>query len=163
MIYVIGKTLENIKAAGKNFKWVKIKFCPVCGSVRVWGHGFVGRYFDQPVKIMMKRARCNDCKTVFTFCPIDYFSRFQKPVDIIFLCILHKLFNYTWSNEIPRQNQQYWYTGFKMQSNRILKLAALLEILIFFYLHHRPFCTNSSKYHEEPSVFEAPHHSFAFT
>jgi hypothetical protein len=62
--------LEKLQALGKQFHWKKPECCPECGSIRLWGHGFVLRQFVGFAQgLWMKRYRCPDCHAVHTCRP----------------------------------------------------------------------------------------------
>ena len=57
--------LEKIQGLGKQFPWKNPKNCPCCSASRLWGHGYVLRYFvGVALGLWMKRWRCPDCGAV---------------------------------------------------------------------------------------------------
>jgi putative transposase len=59
MIISVCVNLNEIFSQGRKFKWVKPCNCPRCGSVRLWGHGFVLAYFDGFTHgLLLRRFRC---------------------------------------------------------------------------------------------------------
>jgi hypothetical protein len=102
---------------GKLFPWPRPKRCPPCGSARIWGHGYVLRYFDGYDRaVAMKRWRCPDCGAVHTCRPADYWRQFLGSIDTIIESLSTKLSGGHWRCDLSRQRQQYWLRGFKVQS-----------------------------------------------
>ena len=111
--------VKDIFKQGKNYPWSKPEKCPSCKSHRLWGHGYVGRYFEgfnEP--LWLKRYRCPDCFAVHTCKPNGFFPGFRYSVKIIIHCILNKLNYGRWFVSTPRQNQQYWFRGLIFQASR---------------------------------------------
>jgi len=101
--------LQKIQELGKKYPWKKPKKCPSCNSIRLWGHGYVIRYFYKyTFGIWMKRWRCPDCGAVHAAKPCEYPPGFQYPAKIMKRTLLTKLGGEPFPGEIPRQNQQYW-------------------------------------------------------
>ncbi len=72
-ILICRMDLEIIQAFGKHFKWKNPGICPNCIGARLWGHGFVLRYFAGFVcGLWMKRWRCPDCGSVHTVRPEEF-------------------------------------------------------------------------------------------
>jgi hypothetical protein len=56
--------VKEIFEQGKLFPWPRPPDCPRCHG-RIWGHGFVGAYFDGFVQVIfLRRYRCPDCPSV---------------------------------------------------------------------------------------------------
>ncbi|CAO0819735.1 hypothetical protein DFAR_810013 [Desulfarculales bacterium] len=69
---------------GRRFPCPQPERCPRCGSVRLWGHGFVPAYFDEDLTaIWLWLFFCPDCRAVIRLQPRGYWSRFQAPVETI--------------------------------------------------------------------------------
>ncbi|CAO0823570.1 hypothetical protein DFAR_3780005 [Desulfarculales bacterium] len=50
---------------GRRFPWPRLERCPRCGSVRLWGHGFVPAYFNEASTVIwLQRFRCPNCRAV---------------------------------------------------------------------------------------------------
>jgi hypothetical protein len=85
----------------------------------VWGHGYVQRYFEGFVRpLWVRRLRCPDCNTVYTLRPNLFYQRFRYSLATILLSLVTKIADGFWLPSLPRQNQQYWYKGLKLQSTR---------------------------------------------
>ena len=97
---------------GRAFPWPRPARCPRCGSVRVWGHGFVPAYFDgfaEPV--LLKRLHCDDCHAVIRLRPQGYWRRFQAPIRAIRESIFRRLTRGRWDPGLPRSRQRHWLKG----------------------------------------------------
>ncbi len=106
-----------LKEKHKNYVWRKPRRCPSCQSFRIWGHGYVLRYFDEfPEGLYLKRFRCPECGAVHTARPVAYFPRFQSTATEIYRSLSHKLESHTWFTSFSRQRQQYWYRGLMKQA-----------------------------------------------
>lgn len=111
--------LEIIQEAGKNFFWKKPVNCPNCGISRLWGHGFVLRYFAGYASgIWMKRWRCAECHGVHTARPLQYSPGNQYPKRLQIKSLKAKLSGKTFLSEIPRQIQQHWRNLFLASSRQ---------------------------------------------
>lgn len=109
--------MAELLSQGKLFSWPRPAWCPRCGSVRLWGHGFVTRYFDGvDGSLPMKRWRCPDCGAVHTCRPAEFWRRFLASIDTIIESLTAKMAGRCWDKSLSRQRQQYWLHGFRMQS-----------------------------------------------
>ena len=122
MIVFVVVNLKEIVLSGKDYNWVRPERCPKCGSVRVWGHGFVLSYFDGFVKgVFLKRYRCPDCKCIMKMKPDGYFSRFQAPVEKIVSSIENRLLKGKWgSTALSRSRKRHWLSALKRKTMAIL-------------------------------------------
>jgi hypothetical protein len=90
--------------------------CPRCGSVRLWGHGFVAAYFDDvPEAVLLKRYRCPACRAVIRLRPQGYWSRFQASVAAIRQSLSLKFGRGRWDPGLPRSRQRHWLKGLLRQ------------------------------------------------
>ena len=114
------------------YAWDQPEGCPKCGGCRLWGHGFVQRYFEgiDTTYLWVKRWRCPDCNAVHTARPKQFFRRFRYAIMTILACLCEKLERGKWMSCIPLRTQQYWYAGLKIQSSRHANAAvpALLDL-----------------------------------
>ncbi|CAO0822190.1 hypothetical protein DFAR_2870027 [Desulfarculales bacterium] len=79
-----------------------------CGSVRLWGHGFVPAYFDEaPIAIWLRRCLCPACRAVIRLRLRGYWSRFQASVEIIRQSLPNKLARGRWNPSRPRSRQRH--------------------------------------------------------
>jgi len=110
---VIVKSLFN---AGKAYEWFRPASCPACNGIRLWGHGFAGRYFHGFIeKVWVKRYRCPDCQSVHTMRPSSHWRRFHYSWRVIITSLLYKVRCNKWLGSISRQSQQYWFSGLIIQ------------------------------------------------
>ena len=100
----------------KSYPWPKLRRCAVCNGRRVWGHGYVGRYFDGwEERLWMKRYRCPDCAAVHTARLDSHWRGFWAPRRVILISLVRKLKKDRWLGQLSRQRQQYWWRGFRQQ------------------------------------------------
>jgi hypothetical protein len=120
LILYFSINVKSLFESGKKYPWEKPEKCPACKGTKIWGHGFVLRYFHEYIEgLWIKRYRCPDCKTVHTARPDLYFSRFQYKIQDIKQSLLQKLSsNGKWIKSLAYQTQQYWLAGLKIQSSR---------------------------------------------
>lgn len=100
----------------RSFPWPRPARCPRCGSVRLWGHGFVPAYFDEvPELVWLKRYRCPACRAVIRLRPQGYWRRFQASVEAIRHSLSRKLGHGRWDPGLPRSRQRHWLKGLLRQ------------------------------------------------
>jgi len=111
--------VKRLVEEGKDFPWPRPVRCPRCEGRRLWGHGYVYRYFEGfSHGLWMKRYRCPDCEAVHT-CRIQQFYRgFHYSVLTILLSVLNKVVEGRWLKCLSRQVQQYWWKGLQFQASR---------------------------------------------
>lgn len=111
--------VKRLVEEGKDYPWPRPHRCPRCQGSRLWGHGYVFRYFEGISEgLWMKRFRCPDCKAVHT-CRIQEFYRgFHYSRLSILLSLLSKIIHGRWLRCLSRQVQQYWYRGLRFQASR---------------------------------------------
>ncbi|CAO0822078.1 hypothetical protein DFAR_2800039 [Desulfarculales bacterium] len=84
IVLFVATCVKKIMELERRFPWPRPERCPRCGSVRLWGHGFVPAYFDEaPTAIWLRRFRCPDCRAVIRLRPRGYWSRLPAPVETI--------------------------------------------------------------------------------
>jgi hypothetical protein len=112
--------VKRLSELGKKYPWPRPTRCLTCKSPRIWGHGFVQRYFEGYVHpLWVRRLRCPDCRTVYTLRPDLFYRGFQYSLMTILSSLLSRITDYRWLPGVPRQNQQYWYRGLKLQIMRL--------------------------------------------
>ncbi len=84
--------------------------------------------------LWVRRLRCPDCGTVYTLRPDLFYRRFRSSVRTILSSLMTKIAGGFWLPELPRQNQQYWYKGLRLQVLRARSivspdLTALKEVI----------------------------------
>lgn len=156
--------LKNIQELGKEFPWKKPRTCPACGSHRLWGHGFVLRYFyDYYEGLWMKRWHCADCRAVHTVRPSDYTPGIHYRREVQLSSLKAKLNGQPFFTDISRQVQQHWVKIFHRLCRRESNWGdplVLLDRLVAgsqFHLTNRPIHRKS--WREAPP----PYLSFALT
>jgi hypothetical protein len=153
MILYIDISLENIKRHGKKFPWVNPNKCPSCNHFKLWGHGYVQRYFNDEIKpYWMKRWYCPHCKSVHTARPSTHYRRFQySKWDM-----LSFLFWYYLNEKLPRfhtrQREQYWLKGFVFQTSRKCNIKSVSDGIISLLKNKIIPFTHSSNYFEKTPV-----------
>jgi hypothetical protein len=127
--------VQRLVELGKKYPWPKPARCLFCASPRIWGHGFVQRYFEGFVHpLWVRRLRCPDCGAVYTLRPDLFYRRLRYSLRTILSSLMTKITDGCWLPSLPRQNQQYWYRGLRLQSLRIKNIVfpdmtALKEII----------------------------------
>lgn len=112
--------VKRLLVLGKGYPWPRPKRCLSCKSPRVWGHGYVQRYFEGfLLPLWIRRLRCPDCGTVYTLRPDLFYRGFRYSVRTILSSLMAKIADGWWLPSIPRQNQQYWFKGLRLQSMRL--------------------------------------------
>ena len=127
--------VKRMVTSGRDYSWPRPDRCPGCGGRRLWGHGYVRRYFEGWSEgIWIKRYRYPDCGTVYTLKPQKFYWGFFYSCLSIQLALLHKLIHNRWSEGLSRQVQQYWWRGSRRQASyhrnrKRPDLAVLFELL----------------------------------
>jgi hypothetical protein len=120
VVLQVAVNVKRLFALGKDYPWPRPKRCLSCHSSRIWGHGYVQRYFEgytQP--LWVKRLRCPDCHTVYTLRPDLFYRGFRYSLRTILSSLMKRVTGHGWLLWIPRQNQQYWYRGLLLQAQRL--------------------------------------------
>jgi hypothetical protein len=157
--------LGDLRQQGKDYPWPKPLQCPSCEGERLWGHGYVLRYFDRySDPLWVKRYRCPHCGAVHTLRPGIHYRRFQAAALVVFLSLLGHILQGSWLKSLSRQRQQYWWKGFKIQAFQLGMLNedgsfALTELSGRGII----LSTHSVKYCEIKPVTVAPYLTFAVT
>lgn len=103
----------------KHYPWPRLFHCPSCEGPRLWGHGYVRRYFDGHAQAMwLKRYRCPECGAVHTARPDTHYRRFWAPIRTILTSLYAKAKGRRRPSEPSRQRQRYWWKGFQVQLTR---------------------------------------------
>ena len=103
-------SVRDLHALGRRYPWQRPTYCPSCRSDRLWGHGFVLRYFEpyhEP--FFVKRYRCPGCNAVHTLRPKPYAQGYRYPLIVMLQCLMEKVEADRWSRALPRQLQQTWW------------------------------------------------------
>ena len=103
--------LQVLYKAGKSFHWKRPSCCNGCQ--KMWGHGYVRRYFEGYSKCFwLKRYRCPCCGVVVTMRPTGFFPRFQSSTEQIYKALKHKLTTLRWPPWTTRQRAGHWLRRF---------------------------------------------------
>ena len=96
---------------GKDFNWNRPS-CN-CGGEKVWGHGYVARFFAGIVAaVLLKRYRCPNCRRVFIMMPEGYAPRYQTPARVMCDALASRLMHRGWPRGLPRQRGWHWLRKF---------------------------------------------------
>lgn len=133
--------------------------------MRVWGHGYVLRYFDGYSEgLWLKRYRCADCGAVHTLRPQSHSRGFWASISSILESIIGKVLTGSWNRGISYQRQQYWLAGFIRQASRRGNFIEVSpELVLEFILQGIILSTHSLRYFEIKPFRVAPHLMFAVT
>ncbi len=135
MVLPVAVDVKSLVELGKKYPWPKLLRCFSCSSSRVWGHGYVRRYFEGYIQpLWVKRLRCPDCHTVYTLRPDRFYPRFRYSIWTILSSLVTRVAYDHFMPCLPRQNQQYWYGGLLLQAQRLRTmlspdLASIQEII----------------------------------
>lgn len=155
---------KSLQRLSKDYPWPQLQRCPRCGGRRIWGHGYVLRYFDGWGEgLWMKRYRCLSCWAIHTARPTSHWRGFWAPWPQILVSMLHKLKKGRWLSGLSRQRQQYWWKGFGKQAARERHQPRSLETLKALVRRWRIVSTHSLEYCEIRRFRVLPHRIFAVT
>jgi hypothetical protein len=125
MIVYSSVDVKQVKTEGRKYAWERPEKCGMCHHSRVWGHGYVARYFDgYEEALWIKRWRCPACGAVHTMRPERYWRKFQAACTDIEKSLKSKIEHGRWLDSNGRQRQQYWWRGFKKQVMRVYGMMA---------------------------------------
>ena len=159
LILIIRLCMEKLQVLGKDFPWEKPERCPECGSIGLWGHGYVLRYFHEIVTgLWIKRYRCPDCHAVHTLRPFDYSPGFQYSWTTIQNSIQEKKNGSNFLKTVSRQCQQYWFKAYRFQQKRQRNFTVSYDIP-----SSQKDVTFRINYHEIPCTEDPPYLPFAVT
>jgi len=160
LILYLSVNLQEISRLGKEFRWPLPGRCPRCDGVRLWGHGYVSRYFDEePHVVWMKRWRCAECGAVHTARPREYWRGFWATASTIASSLWDRIEKGRWLDSFSRQRQEYWWRGLE-----ICRLIAGVPVGLDRLLDSgQMVATHSLNYREIRYVEDPPHLIFAFT
>jgi len=160
LILSLSVDLEKLMREGRAYPWPRPPCCPRCEGRRLWGHGYVRRYFDGVSEaVLMKRWRCADCGAVHTMRPASHWRGFWATVALIMLSLRSKLSGSRWLVEVSRQRQQYWWRGYQRQSHFAGASASLSELLAQKVIA----ATHSLRFRCLRALPHDPHRIFAVT
>lgn len=109
MIISVSCEVKDIFDKGKGYKWLKPAICPHCKKSHVWGHGFVGAYFDGfSGFVYLRRWRCPLCFCVIRVRPCGYFRRFQATIEEIRSRLSSRISGGPWLPGMSHSRQGNW-------------------------------------------------------
>ncbi len=160
LILYLSVDCSEILALGKAFHWPRPTRCPSCEGTRLWGHGFVLRYFDGVSgRIPLKRWRCPDCHAVHTVRPAAFWRCFLADKQSVISSLLSKEQQGRWLGRYSRQRQQYWWRGFRRQRAVLARRLSVRELVDL----GRIAATHSIIHCETHPYHHPPHLIFAYT
>jgi hypothetical protein len=112
--------VKGLFRLGTLYPWPRPSRCRLCGSRRIWGHGYVPRYFEGFIlPLWIRRLRCPDCGTVYTLRPDGFVRGFRYSLATIVLSLAETI---TGKGPVPprasRQARQYWLRALRFQASR---------------------------------------------
>lgn len=125
MICAVTADLKKIHQKGRFYPWVRPACCPRCQNWRVWGHGFVERYFDGFVEALpLKCYRCPGCGCVITLRPDSHFPRIRAPISLIRSHLFHRLETCRWpASSFSRSRLRHWLVHLRCRVKAFLTEA----------------------------------------
>ena len=165
IIVYISIDFNKLEEKKKEYPWPRLGRCPSCKGTRVWGHGYVLRYFDgHEAGVWLKRYRCPECRAVHTVRPETHYRGFWASIARILDSLLEKATSNQWLKGSSRQRQQYWWRGFVKQASRKRNpqgdpLAVLFKLVSQGII----LSTHSSKYFEIKPFRVGTYRIFAVT
>lgn len=134
MIWHVALKLNEVSAQGRDYPWTRPEGCLQCGRFRVWGHGFVGRYFEgYEHQVLLRCYRCPGCGCVMTPRPIGYFRRIRSPVGSIWSQLAHRLFTQRWLGSPPGASRmRHWLKNLRRHALAWLGWAGDKRLLAAF-------------------------------
>jgi hypothetical protein len=145
MVIFFSVVLKDLLEKGRDYPWPKPADCPRCGSCRLWGHGYVGCFFDGfHYALLIKRYRCPDCRCVIRCRPRGYFKRFQASIETIRKSMSIKAKRGHWLKDVSACRQAHWWRALKRRIDAFFGLAfngtPLEGFDLLLGLEHSPVC-----------------------
>jgi len=140
---------NKLEEKKKEYPWERLGRCPRCKGPRVWGHGYVLRYFDSyEGGVWLKRYRCAECRAVHTVRPETHYRGFWASIAHIVDSLVEKALYNRWLSGHSRQRQQYWWRGFVKQASKkrnpqddpLVELFKLVSQNIILSTHSSEYC-----------------------
>ena len=117
MVWHVAVELNDVAAQGRDYPWKRPESCLRCRRFRVWGHGFVGRYFDGFAHaVLMKCFRCPGCGCVFTCRPEGYVRRIRSAVGSMRRELRHRLEQGRWLSRGETSRKRHWLRNLRRQA-----------------------------------------------
>lgn len=117
MIWPVLVELKQIFEMGRCYPWPRPECCPRCSNWRVWGHGYVARYFDGfGEALQVKCYRCPACRCVITLRPDSHFTRIHTSRESIRNHLNQRLNQGRWPpSALPRSRLRHWLANLRRQ------------------------------------------------
>jgi hypothetical protein len=129
MILPVTANLKEIEKQGRNYPWKKPDVCLRCKGCRLWGHGFVGAFFDCCAgALMLRRYRCPACGCVIKLKPEGYFRRFQATIETIRFHVERRLGTGRWPMGCSCPRCRHWLRALKRQTMARLGMEWLMQL-----------------------------------
>lgn len=114
---------------GKDYPFPRPAVCPVCGSNKLWSHGYVVRYLFHTNGVYMKRFRCIICKSIHTLKPKGVLPYHQLPINELYghICFFNKHKRYD-TSRCSHQRQRHWSKS--LQKNILIHLGFSVTDLV---------------------------------
>jgi hypothetical protein len=125
MIWSVAVDLKRIHEQGRNFSWPRPPCCLRCNNWRIWGHGYVERYFDGFVEALpIKCYRCPACGCVITLRPESHFARIHSSKKTIRFHLSRRLKTGRWPpSPLPRSRLRHWLSNLRRRAHVFLTAA----------------------------------------
>ena len=122
MIWFVAVDLKKICEQGRCYSWPRPPGCLRCHNWRIWGHGYVERYFDEFVAALpLKCYRCPACGCVITLRPESHFTRIHASKKAIRFHLFHRLETSRWPPSLlPRSRLRHWLSNLKRRVHAFL-------------------------------------------
>jgi hypothetical protein len=132
MILFVSVVLNAVFLEGVNYPWPRPEKCPACNHYKIWGHGFVGRFFSGfSVALPIKRFRCPFCGKVIILRPDTHFSRIQTPVAGIRQCLATRIETGRWPQGEGGPRNRHWLRHFRRKAQIFFPEVKQLAISLF--------------------------------
>ena len=133
LILFISAKVKEIFRLGREYPWPRPEICPGCRQSGLWGHGYVGSFFDGHTEaIILRRYRCPVCGCVIKLKPNGYFIRFQATTEMIRFHIGHRLRTGRWPRGCSCPRCRHWLRALKRQTLAHLGMKWLGKLLEAF-------------------------------
>jgi hypothetical protein len=160
LILYLSVDFTELQILGKGYRWKRPQRCFHCDGTRIWGHGYVERFFDEvPDRLWMKRWRCPECGTVYTVRPHTHWRGFWASQATILSSLVTKASDHRWLSMVTRERQQYWWRGLRIQQLFTSQQADLTSLI----KTHIIAATHSLTHREMRILRDDTHRIFAFT
>lgn len=115
MIWQVPVNLKQIHDMGRDYPWPRPDCCMRCRNWRVWGHGFVSRYFDEfDEALLLKCYRCPLCGCVITVRPASHFPRIRSSRQTIFSHLQQRISRGRWPpSPLARSCLRHWLNNLR--------------------------------------------------